>query len=110
VSDQLSVFDDMDQILIEAEERTSIELAKRREADAQPHQCNHCGEWSPNRYLWDVNHGTPNFYNMPNVCVKHWSMFTQAQWWWGHAARAWLTDHGFNLPAEQTTREKQEGQ
>lgn len=101
---QLSLFDELDAQLIEAEEMLTIELKKReaelREKASQPKQCDHCGDWEPNEYLWNINHGTPTFYDMPGACVKHWGMFNQAHWDWGTDARKWLTERGFAVPSQ----------
>jgi hypothetical protein len=54
---QLSIFDELDQEKAKLEGQKAAELQKRREEAQQPHQCHHCGEWSPNKYLLDTNHG-----------------------------------------------------
>lgn len=100
---QLSIFDELDaQLFADKEYQDRIEAARQEQIRAerdQPKQCSHCGDWSANEYLWEVNHGTPSFYDMPGVCVKHWALFNQARWDWGDDARAWLTDHGFEVPS-----------
>jgi hypothetical protein len=101
---QFELFDELDAVLIEAEEKLSIEREQRqaalREKASQPKQCDHCSEWSPNEYLWNINHGEPSFYDLPGACVKHWAMFNQARWDSGADARQWLTERGFALPTE----------
>lgn len=103
---QLSLFDDIDQEQLQLEAEKTAEMQKRQEQNSLPKQCEHCGEWEPNKYLWDINHGTPNFYDMPGACVKHWGMFNQARWAWGNEARQWLTERGFAIPSKEESWEK----
>jgi hypothetical protein len=98
---QLSVFDEIDANIAAQNAITEREKENAALIASLPKVCDHCGEESPNAYLWDTNHGTPTFYDMPGVCVKHWMMFNQARWNWGHDARAWLADKGFALPTEE---------
>lgn len=91
---QLSIFD-------EIEKAEAERLAAERIERDKPVTCTHCGEVSPNRYLWETNHGKPKFHDMPGVCVKHWFMFNQARWAWGDTARTWLFEHGFAWPTPE---------
>ena len=99
---QLSLFEELDQEQEKLEAALAAEKAaemqKLREEASQPKQCDHCGDWEPNRYLWDINHGNPSFYDMPGACVKHWAMFNQARWDWGTNARTWLEERNFPVP------------
>ena len=107
---QLSIFDELDaQILADSEMQKRLEdarIALIQEQNRKPVQCDHCGDWSPNSYLYETNHGKPSFYDMPGVCVKHWFMFNQARWDCGTDARQWLSERGFALPTEVQKRVK----
>lgn len=54
---QLSIFDELDQEQERIEAEKAAEQQRLREIASQPVQCGHCGEWSPNQYLSDTNHG-----------------------------------------------------
>jgi hypothetical protein len=54
---QLSIFDDLDAQEHVAESFRLAAHAAQQELNHQPHQCSHCGEWSPNKYMRDTNHG-----------------------------------------------------
>jgi hypothetical protein len=98
---QLSIFDELDADVAALEAKKKSEKENAAAIASLPKVCDHCGDESPNAYLWSINHGTPRYYDMPGVCIKHHGMFTQARWDWGHDARAWLTDKGFALPTEE---------
>lgn len=84
---QLSIFDDLDAEILK--EKAEIELAelKQRETNSQPHQCYHCGEWSPNKYLLAINHG--RVFN--GWCGKRLLLNRQAH----SEAVEWLSSHGW---------------
>lgn len=92
---QLSIFDELDQEQERIEAEKAAEQQRLREIASQPVQCEHCGEWSPNQYLWETNHGKPHFYDMQGVCVKHWFLYHQSRWQEMTKAREWLTERGF---------------
>lgn len=77
---QLSIFDEIDQA--EADR-----LAAIREERSKPKQCHHCGEWSPNRYLLDTNHG--RVFN--GWCSKRLLLNNQGR----AEAVEWLKSHGW---------------
>ena len=58
---QLPLFDELDQQLLEAEEMLSkkreAEEAAMREEASKPKTCSHCGEVSPNSAMHMINHG-----------------------------------------------------
>ena len=101
---QLDVFDELDAEQKRREEVFEAKLRAQREAEVvarrQPVQCSHCGEWSPNEYIWSINHRICDFWDMPGVCIKHYYTWSRARWDWAVDDRVWLALHGFEVPTE----------
>lgn len=109
---QLELFDELDAQRERREEELETNIRAQHDAEIaerrKPVQCSHCGEWSPNKYIWSINHGIGDFWDMPGVCVKHYYTWSRAHWDWAIDDRAWLAEHGFEVPTELRKSEKKE--
>ena len=96
---QLSIFDELDQENDKLKERTAADLVAQQELNSQPHQCSQCGEWSPNKYMRDLNHGIVfngwcgrrfwlNSWAKPGT----WAEKNEEQF---NTSTAWLASHGW---------------
>jgi hypothetical protein len=60
-----------------------------RPAIKQPEQCQHCGDWSPNSYLLQTNHGL--YFN--GWCSRRFWASTRKN----DEDLEWLSSHGFEV-------------
>ena len=65
------------------------EQVPKKPETRQPEQCQHCGDWSPNAYLLQTNHG--EYFN--GWCGRRFWASTRKN----DEDLAWLSGHGFEV-------------
>ena len=113
MQEQLSLFNELDAereaIEHKKAEQLRIEMQMHQLESSRPVTCEICGDESPNRYIWEINHGGPHpFWDLPGACIKQHMMWNHAHWAeenLGGKARLWLSERGFALPETRWFKE-----